>query len=71
MKSMKITNSLPKYKLIKAKEPRKRNLQRSEFQQMLDVYMNEAADDLESYSLSLPKNGNFWDDGYKDVAQVS
>lgn len=59
MKKIKTVNSLPKAEFKK-----------SEFQEMLDVYMTETTEDLDSYSLQLPVHGSFWDDGYSDAKLV-
>lgn len=71
MKTVKRVNSLPKATLTHTPKPRKGLRTKSEFQRQLDAYLTEAAEELETYSLSLPKHGIFWDDGYRDIRQNS
>ena len=71
MDKVKKINSLPKAEFILSKNLKRNRQKRSEFQEMLDAYTTETAEDLETYTLQLPEHGPFWDDGYKDVRLVS
>lgn len=71
MNKVKKNNSLPKAEFTLSKNVKKNRHRRSDFQKVLDAYMFEAAEDLETYSLQFPKHGSFWDDGYKDVRLIS
>ena len=70
MRKVQKMNSLPKAEFTLSSSNKNRKNRRGEFQEVLDAYMTETADDLDSYSLQLPKHGPFWDDGYKDVRFV-
>jgi len=72
MSKIKKINSLPKAEFtLSSRLKRKQRPKRSEFQEVLDAYITEAAEELETYSLHLPEHGPFWDDGYRDVRLVS
>lgn len=72
MSEMKKINSLPKAGFtFSSKSKRNQRPKKSEFQEMLDAYLTEASEELETYPLHLPEHGPFWDDGYRDVRLVS
>lgn len=71
MIKVKKIDSLPKAEFTRSTKLKKNRQKRSDFQEMLDAYMSETAEDLETYSLYLPKHGSFWDDGYRDVRVIS
>lgn len=64
-------NSLPKAEFTMSKDLKKNQHKKSDFEEILDAYMSETAEDLETYSLQLPRHGSFWDDGYRDVRLIS
>ncbi len=71
MREVNKINSLPKAEFIRSTPTKKDRHKRSDFQELLDIYMAEIPEDVETYSLQLPKHGHFWDDGYSDVRLIS
>lgn len=67
MKKLQRVNSLPKTDFFLPKSPARNGRKESEFDKMLDAYLTETFEDLETYSLKFPIHGNFLDDGYRDV----
>jgi hypothetical protein len=70
MKKVCDSRSLPKTGFLRAKYYGRSRHKKSEFQDMLDAYLAEAEEDLEPYSVNLPADLSFWDDGYRDVRWV-
>lgn len=71
MNKVKKINSFPTAEFSLSTNLKKNRQEKNDFQEMLDAYMTETAEDFETYSLQLPTHGCFWDDGYRDVRLVS
>lgn len=57
----------PAYRPRLLKKNREGRSREREFQEMLEAYLAETAEDLESYPVRLPVHGQFWDNGYEDI----
>lgn len=71
MEKIKKIDSLPSAEFTLSTNLKRNRRNKSEFQEMLDAYMTETVEDLDTYSLQLPEHGPFWDDGYRDVRVIS
>lgn len=71
MNKVKKINTLLKAEFTLSTNLKRDRQKRSEFQEMLDAYVTETAEDTEAYSIQLPEHGSFWDDGYRDVRLIS
>lgn len=49
---------------------RKNKNNQSEFQEILEKLLADSSEEIDEYKLRLPKQGSFWDDGYKDIRDI-